>query len=141
MALSECNKHQDVVALIPTFHMDEQKLKAATWYVLKILFEAGFNVVSLCYDNYSANRSFFKNILCGGVLSSMVYNPITKKPLFLLFDSVHNVKNIYNNFCKRKELSFPDILLTLPPSKLLHLMTSDTYMLNNQNAILSSHTS
>ena len=79
MASSECDKYQDVVALIPTFHIDAQKLKAATWYVLKILFEAGFNVVSLCCDNYSANRWFFKNISCGGVLSPMVYNPIAEK--------------------------------------------------------------
>ena len=106
---SVCDKYQNVVALIPTFHLDARKLKAATWYIFKILFDAGFNIVSLCCDNYSGNRLFFKNILREGMLNPMVYNPITMRSLFLLFDSVHNVKNIYNNFCKVKGLSFPDI--------------------------------
>ena len=109
MASSVCDKYQDVVALIPISHLNADKLKEATWNVLQLLAESGFSVVSLCCDNHTANRSFFKNVLCGGVLSSMVYNPITKRPLFLLFDSVHNLKNIYNNFCKRGILSFPSI--------------------------------
>ena len=109
MASTVCDKYQDVVALIPISHLNADKLKEATWNVLQLLAESGFNVVSLCCDNHNANRSFFKNVLCGGVLSSMVYNPVTKRPLFLLFDSVHNLKNIYNNFCKRGILSFPSI--------------------------------
>ena len=109
MASSVCDKYQDVVALIPISHLNADKLKAATWIVLQLLAESGFNVVSLCCDNHTANRSFFKNVLSCGVLNSMVYNPITKRPLFLLFDSVHNLKNIYNNFCKRGILSFPSI--------------------------------
>ena len=98
-----------MVALIPISHLNVDKLKEATWIVLQLLAESGFDVVSLCCDNHAANRSFFKNVLCGGVLSSMVYNSITKRPLFLLFDSVHNLKNICNNFCKRGILSFPSI--------------------------------
>ena len=109
MASSVCDKYQDAVALIPISHLNADKLKEATWNVLQLLAESGFNVVSLCCDNHTANRSFFKNVFCGGVLSSMVYDPITKRSLFLLFDSVHNLKNIYNNFCKRRILSFPSI--------------------------------
>ena len=72
MASSVCDKYQDVVALILISHLNADKLKEATWNVLQLLAESGFNVVSLCCDNHTANRSFFKNVLCGGVLSSMV---------------------------------------------------------------------
>ena len=108
MASSVCGRFQDVVALIPMSHFDTRKLQAATLDVLKLLDSSGFNVVSICCDNHLVNRSFFKNILCEGNLTSSVAHPITKKPLFLLFDSVHNFKNVYNNLYNRRELAFPD---------------------------------
>ena len=73
--------------------------------VLQITTNAGLNVVGVSMDNYSANRKFYTE-LYGGELKSFIASPVDKnKPLFLLFDTVHNFKNIYNNFLAKNNLS------------------------------------
>lgn len=38
----------------------------------------------------------------------------TNQPLFLIFDPVHNLKNLYNNFQSRKSFHCPDFAINLP---------------------------
>lgn len=90
--------------------MSADKIKSAFDDVLQLVSSVGFNVVGVCLDNHAANRKFFKQ-LCGGTLKISIPNPVaSEKPLFLLFDSVHNMKNIYNNFQKRKTFQFPPLI-------------------------------
>ncbi|MCP4486155.1 MAG: hypothetical protein GY820_02380 [Gammaproteobacteria bacterium] len=60
-------------------------------------------------DNLAANRRFFSEFLSDGQLKPVVANPVTGEPLHLLFDSTHNIKNIYNNFQKTRVYKFPPL--------------------------------
>ena len=55
----------------------------------------------------SINRKFFSECLCNGQLKTSVVDPMTKQPIFLIFDPVHDIKNLYNNFQSRKVFSCP----------------------------------
>ncbi|KAG1652170.1 Organic cation transporter protein [Nymphon striatum] len=65
----------------------------------------------LCVDNHPVNRAFLTNILCNGSLKSQIKNPVNDKPLFLLFDPVHNIKNVYNNFQGKRIFKLPSFHL------------------------------
>ena len=46
--------------------------------------------------------------LCGGELRNCIDHPIlTNSKLFLMFDSTHNLKNIFNNWVSKKLFQFP----------------------------------
>ena len=67
----------------------------------------GFHVVSLIADNHSVNRSFFNSL--SNSLHEPCINPFDQtKKLYLLIDTVHTVKNLYNNFQKRSLFTFHD---------------------------------
>uniref|UniRef100_A0A1I8GGX4 P-type phospholipid transporter n=1 Tax=Macrostomum lignano TaxID=282301 RepID=A0A1I8GGX4_9PLAT len=53
-------------------------------------------------DNNAVNRSLFQGLLCKDKLQSSIPNPLSGEPLFLLFDPVHNFKNILNNWISRQ---------------------------------------
>ena len=78
--------------------------------VLQLTHKAGLNVVALSMDNYSANRKFYTE-LCGGELKPKIDNPLDpNNHIFLLFVTVHNFKNIYNNFISKKEFICPPFM-------------------------------
>ncbi|CAM1313864.1 Uncharacterised protein r2_g2436 [Pycnogonum litorale] len=108
MVKSLTSNYKDIVGLFPIDKLNVSKLSECVNNIFKMLDELGFNVIVLCADNHVVNRSYFKTYLCDGNLRAEVKNPINKKPLFLLFDPVHNFKNIYNNFVSKKVLKFPN---------------------------------
>src|SRR5207244_1077935 len=65
-------------------------------------------------DNATANLKFFIEHLCGGSLTTSITDSATGHPIFLLFDPVHGINNIYNNFQSRKLFACPPIPLNLP---------------------------
>ena len=95
------------------------KLTAAKEYkcfkeVMTLLSNVTVRVVAVSVDNAAMNRKFYVDYLCGGTLKTHVVNIVTGQPLFLLFDPVHNLKNIYNNFQARKSFESPPLSNSLP---------------------------
>lgn len=64
-------------------------------------------VVAVSVDNAAVNRKFYGDYLCNGSLSTHIIDSVTGQPIYLLFDPVHNLKNIYNNFLARKVFVCP----------------------------------
>ena len=53
------------------------------------------NVVAISVDNASINRKFYTEYLCDGALKTHVIDFVTGQPIFLIFDPVHDIKNVY----------------------------------------------
>ena len=107
MVSSVAGPFQDIVCLMPVVNLTSKTLHKYFDSVLQIATNAGLNVVGVSMDNYSANRKFYTE-LCGRELKSFIASPVDKnKPLFLLFDTVHNFKKIYNNFLSKKVIYLP----------------------------------
>ncbi len=107
MVKSIAGKYSDIVALFPVSNLDSKILQETFLKVVSELTKLGLKVVAISVDNATPNRKFFIQ-LCGGSLSPSVPHPVSKNEvLFLLFDSVHNFKNLYNNFHNRRELRAP----------------------------------
>ncbi|KAG1654985.1 hypothetical protein GQR58_024759 [Nymphon striatum] len=111
MISSIAGQYRDVVSFYPINGINAKKLHVSYLEVLKYLDEIGFNVTVLCVDNHPVNRAFLTNILCSGSLKSQIKNPVNDKPLFLLFDPVHNIKNVYNNFQGKRIFKLPSFHL------------------------------
>lgn len=66
--------------------------------VLKMVKSAGYNLIFITSDNNSTNRKLYEK-LGSGCLNSVVKNPVScTEDLFLLFDTVHLLKTIRNNW-------------------------------------------
>ena len=59
-------------------------------------------------------ESFFTEYLCNGALQTHITDTTTGQPLFLIFDPVHGLKNVYNNFQSRKVFECPPMVRNLP---------------------------
>jgi len=110
MVKSFASKYKDIVAIYP---MD--KLTATTLFdcyndVMSLL----RRVVAILVDNAANNRKFFVDCLCNGNLAPSILDPVIGHPVFLLFDPVHTIKNVYNNFQSRKVFECPPMARNLP---------------------------
>jgi hypothetical protein len=110
MVSSVAGHYRDVVCLTPVVNLNSGVLHKMFPQVLRIVHSAGLTVVATSMDNFSANRKFYTE-LCGGELKTSIPNPLdARQPLFLLFDAVHNFKNIYNNFLGKGAFNCPPFL-------------------------------
>ncbi len=101
-------KYSDIVAMYPVKNLDSTKILQEFNCVVEALTGIGFKVAAISVDNASPNRKFYVEGLCSGNLKTSVPHPFaSEKSIFLLFDSVHNFKNVYNNFQTRKQFEFP----------------------------------
>lgn len=108
MVKSIASKFRDIIALYPIAKLTGEIINEYFLNVLKYVEESGLNVVVISADNASANHSFFKNILCQGKLRPSINHPLNlNKPLFLIFDPTHNIKNVYNNWHCKKAFGLP----------------------------------
>jgi len=64
-------------------------------------------VVAVSVDNAAANRKFYIDHLCDGTLKTSIIDSTTGQPIFLLFDPIHTLKNVYNNFQRRETFECP----------------------------------
>ncbi len=104
-------KYSDMVALFPVKNLDASQITGFFNSVMQSLVEIGYQVWALSVDNAAPNRKFYVERLCSGNLKTSVPHPeIPDLKLFLLFDAVHNFKNVYNNFQTRKEFVYPGFL-------------------------------
>lgn len=108
MVKSLKGKFQDMVSIYPVAKLNSKFLKKAFTEVMDKLYHCGLVVLALSVDNAPTNRSFYVKELCNGNLSTSIQHPhFPDTELFLLFDSSHNVKNVYNNFLNRRSFIMP----------------------------------
>lgn len=95
MLSSVSSKNKDVVS---SSQSDCWKRTGETKTVLQIAHSCNFHILALILDNNRINRNMFTS-LCGNELSSWIPHPhCPGKKLFFLFDSVHLIKAIRNNW-------------------------------------------
>ena len=97
MIKSVAGGYKDIVSIYPISNLTSKRLFQCYHEVMNLLESVSFNIVAISVDNAAVNRRFFIE-LCDGVLKTSYINPNNNQPIYLLFDPVHNLKNIYNNF-------------------------------------------
>jgi hypothetical protein len=108
MVKSVAGKYKDIVAMVPLSSISSEIINK--WYqrVLHAVTQNGFDTVCTVSDAHSANKKFFAKKLCSGQLMTSIVNPYTDgSRIFLLFDSVHIFKNVYNNLLNRRKFKCP----------------------------------
>ena len=109
MIKSVGGKYMDMVSMSPISKLDSNVLEKQWNNVLKQLTSVGFIVVCDTLDGHSSNRKFYKDNLCKGDLKISIKHPfLENSDIFLLFDSVHIFKCIYNNFINKKKFFCPE---------------------------------
>ena len=98
MAKSLTGKYKDIVAIFPMSKLTALKLYECYKDVISLLRSVGFKLVALSVDNASTNRKFVVDCSCDGSLKTHIIDSVTGQPMFILFDPVHDIKNVYNNF-------------------------------------------
>lgn len=107
MITSLSSKYRDIVGIFPVKGLKAETLNRCYESVMTLIHSVGFEVVALLVDNAPANRKFYKLYLCNNEWKTNITNKWNGKNLYLLFDTTHNVKNLYNNFQSRKVMSCP----------------------------------
>ena len=74
---------------------------------MHLLHSVGFNVVAISCDNAAVNRKFYKNLCNGTSINESITNDFSGGKIFLIFDSTHVIKNIYNNFQSKRIFQLP----------------------------------
>ncbi len=108
MLKSLAGSYSDVVALYPVNNLDSNKLEQTFTQVMTSLAKIDIVVQAVSVDNATPNRRFYVKLCQGDLQVAFDHPTIPNDKLFLLFDSVHNFKNIFNNFNNRKEFVAPD---------------------------------
>lgn len=114
MVSSLLSKYVDVVAIIPVINMTSEQLKSFIADVLKMLERTGFKVVSLIADNNTVNRKAYELMTPNKTLQPSIVHPLdSSRRLFFMFDTVHILKCIRNNWETKKNINktlyFPDM--------------------------------
>lgn len=117
MITSICSKNKDVVGLYPVKNLNAEYLYKVTNNILRIIHMAGYETVSIISDNNQVNRKLFQKFSPTNGLQPYIISPFdANKKLFLLFDTVHLIKNIRNNWLNEKlqTFIFPSLSADVP---------------------------
>ncbi len=117
MVKSIGGKYSDMVALFPIRNLDSTKISELFNAGMCSLVDIGYQVWAISVDNAAPNRKFYIELCSGNLKTSVPHPEIPDLKLFLLFDAVHNFKNIYNNFQTRKEFIYPGFHNSLEEKK------------------------
>ncbi|GBO13031.1 hypothetical protein AVEN_40191-1 [Araneus ventricosus] len=102
MISSVYSKNKDVAALFPVKNLNSDELLDMTKKVISLIHGSGYKIRSIISDNNRINRNMFTS-LCGGELKSWILNShIENEKIFILFDSVHIIKCIRNNWLNQQ---------------------------------------
>ena len=112
MLCSLLSSNTDMAALVPVKNINGKFLKDLTVDVMRMVENAGFKVVCLISDNNRINGNTFA-ALAGDKLVSLIDHPLdSNRKLFFLFDGVHLMKCVRNNWINQKDgaqtLTYPD---------------------------------
>jgi hypothetical protein len=113
MISSLLSNNTDMAALVPVKNIDSKFLLDTTIDVIKIIEQAGYKVVCIISDNNKLNGNMFA-AFAGGKLTNFIDHPLDPaRKLFFLFDSVHLLKCIRNNWINQRDaaqtLTYPDL--------------------------------
>ena len=99
-----------VVRSVPEVTVTGGLVKKHIEEVLTDLHNTGFNVRTVISDNHATNVSAYDSLMRDyGVdkATKAIIHPSSKKKIYLMFDSVHLIKNIRNNLLNNKRFIFP----------------------------------
>ncbi|XP_059099149.1 uncharacterized protein LOC131893196 [Tigriopus californicus] len=99
------SSYRDAVALIPMAKIDAQTLKDLWLKVYDDLTELGFLVVATVCDGHAANRKMYQHLATNEEKDMVTING---RGVFLLFDPVHGLNNIYTNFLDKNLFTCPN---------------------------------
>jgi hypothetical protein len=113
MCCSLLSKNKDVAAMVPVKNLTSAYLQELIIKVIELLERVGFLVLCLISDNNRVNRNAFTD-MCGGSLKSFTQHPCSSdRKLFFLFDTVHLLKCVRNNWLGQSDeqtsFIFPEI--------------------------------
>ena len=104
--------YKNLISIYPISQLTADKQCECYKEVFSLFNSITLTVLATSVDNAPANRKFFIDFLCDENLSTHIIDHTTGQPIYLLFDPVHDFKNIYNNFQSKKvfELSLFGVL-------------------------------
>ena len=116
MLSSLLSKFKDVVHILPTKTIDAESLFTVIKQVIIGIEKIGFTVICVLTDNNSINRKAMSYFHSPPQCSTVYRHPAqNSRPLFFMFDSVHLLKCIRNNWINQKTfdkcMQFPDFSL------------------------------
>lgn len=98
MICSVLSGNKDMAAMLPVKGLTAEYLLECTQKVIHMLENIGYSVICLASDNNRVNRNMF-TALCDGELKPSIPHPCDNtRKLFFLFDTVHLMKSIRNNW-------------------------------------------
>ena len=104
MVSSLSRKWSTIVRLLPCTNSSATELLPTIKSVIEDVESCGLFVQVLCTDNYPMNVNIFKLFSPTHALDPIVPHPNDpKRPLFLLFDFVHIIKSVRNNWLNQKD--------------------------------------
>ena len=114
MLSSIMSPNRDVVCLVPVQRMTSEYLTQLIKDVIRIVTGAGYTIVSILSDNNVVNRKSFISLGGSDNLLPYMINPVNNvDKIYFLFDSVHLLKSVRNNWINlkntHKTFTFPDI--------------------------------
>ena len=140
MVKSVVGKYKDLVSIYPMAKLTAAKQLECFNEVMTLLRKVLLNVVVISVDNASTNRKFLTDCLCDGQLKTHITDPLTGQPIFLIFDPVHDLKNVYNNFQSRKLFECPSMASNLPAGCTAHFQhVTDLYNLESTMSLKKAH--
>jgi len=113
MIKSVVGKYKDLVGIYPMSKLTAVKQYECYVEVMTLLRSVSLNTVAISVDNATTNRKFFIDCLCDGNLQTHIIDSVTGQPIYLIFDPVHDIKNVYNNFQARKKFECPELKMNL----------------------------
>ena len=107
-------KWSEIVRLLPCCNPKSSELLPIVKQVIIDIEKCNLKVVAICTDDYQLNVSLFKSLAGSSNLQITCPNPAdSTRSIFLMFDPVHIVKCIRNNWINQKDtkttLTFPSI--------------------------------
>ena len=104
MVSSLSKKWSTIVRLLPCSNSSASELFPIIKMVIEDIERCGLYVQVLCTDNYPMNVSIFKLFSPNNTLNTIVPHIVDpNRPLFLIFDFVHIIKSIRNNWINQKD--------------------------------------
>ena len=107
-------KWSEIVRLLPCCNPKSSELLPIVKQVIIDIEKCNLKLVAICTDDYQLNVSLFKSLAGSSNLQITCPNPAdSTRSIFLMFDPVHIVKCIRNNWINQKDtkttLTFPSI--------------------------------
>ena len=104
MVTSLFEKWSEIVRLYPLASTDAKEVFEMVTTVIADIEKCNLNVVVLCSDNLPLNQNLFKLFSRKHVIERSVPHPCdSNRPLFLIFDFVHIIKCIRNNWLNQHD--------------------------------------